>query len=171
MHIGKVVCIQCSDCPLPWAIDSEKIWLKQPQAASALDFSYFQRVSKLVTHDNKKNRKTIVFSGFVVLFLLFAEYAKALQRFWHQRLTPTVSLTPNDTIFVGMPYRKNKLLIWGCFSILSQGQHPRLHTAGLCLCRSLSGIWKAERQCLYMIKKQTKNDSFPLFQQSKGVPQ
>ena len=30
---------------------------------------------------NKKNRKTIVFSGFVVLFLLFAEYAKVLQRF------------------------------------------------------------------------------------------
>ena len=30
---------------------------------------------------NKKNRKTIVFSGFVVLFLFFAEYAKALQRF------------------------------------------------------------------------------------------
>ena len=30
---------------------------------------------------NKKNRKTIVFSGFVVLFSLFAEYAKALQRF------------------------------------------------------------------------------------------
>jgi hypothetical protein len=30
---------------------------------------------------HKKNRKTIVFSGFVVLFLLFAEYAKALQRF------------------------------------------------------------------------------------------
>ena len=59
----------------------QKIWLKQPKAASALDFSYFQHVSKLVTHDNKKNRKTIVFSGFVVLFLLFAKYAKALQRF------------------------------------------------------------------------------------------
>lgn len=59
----------------------QKIWLKQPKAASALDFSYFQHASKLVTHHNKKNRKTIVFSGFVVLFLLFAEYAKALQRF------------------------------------------------------------------------------------------
>jgi hypothetical protein len=32
-------------------IESKKIWLKQPKAASALDFSYFQRVSKLVTHD------------------------------------------------------------------------------------------------------------------------
>ena len=30
----------------------QKIWLKQPKAASALDFSYFQHVSKLVTHEN-----------------------------------------------------------------------------------------------------------------------
>lgn len=59
----------------------QKIWLKQLKAAPALDFSYFQHASKLVTHHNKKNRKTIVFSGFVVLFLFFAEYAKALQRF------------------------------------------------------------------------------------------
>lgn len=32
----------------------QKIWLKQPKAASALDFSYFQHVSKLVTHDIEK---------------------------------------------------------------------------------------------------------------------
>lgn len=38
--------------PLSWEIESKKIQLKQPKAASALDFSYFQRVSKLVTHDN-----------------------------------------------------------------------------------------------------------------------
>ena len=31
----------------------QKIWLKQPKAASALDFSYFQHASKLVTHHNK----------------------------------------------------------------------------------------------------------------------
>lgn len=31
----------------------QKIWLKQPEAALALDFSYFQHVSKLVTHDKK----------------------------------------------------------------------------------------------------------------------
>lgn len=37
--------------PLSWEIESKKIWLKQPKAASALGFSYFQRVSKLVTHD------------------------------------------------------------------------------------------------------------------------
>ena len=36
---------------ISWEIESKKIWLKQPKAASALDFSYFQRVSKLVTHD------------------------------------------------------------------------------------------------------------------------
>ena len=35
----------------------QKIWLKQPKAASALDFSYFQHVSKLVTHDIKLNQK------------------------------------------------------------------------------------------------------------------
>lgn len=28
----------------------QKIWLKQLKAALALDFSYFQHVSKLVTH-------------------------------------------------------------------------------------------------------------------------
>ena len=31
----------------------QKIWLKQPKAASALDFSYFQHVSKLVTHHSE----------------------------------------------------------------------------------------------------------------------
>lgn len=31
----------------------QKIWLKQPEAASALDFFYFQHVSKLVTHDKE----------------------------------------------------------------------------------------------------------------------
>ena len=30
----------------------QKIWLKQRKAALALDFSYFQHVSKLVTHEN-----------------------------------------------------------------------------------------------------------------------
>ena len=49
----------------------QKIWLKQLKAAPALDFSYFQHVSKLVTHDNKQDRKIVVFNGFAVLFLLF----------------------------------------------------------------------------------------------------
>lgn len=57
------------------------IWPKSRKTAPALEIPYFQRVSISVVQDNKKNRKTIVFSGFVVLFLLFAEYAKALQRF------------------------------------------------------------------------------------------
>lgn len=30
----------------------QKIWLKQLKAAPALDFPYFQHVSKLVTHEN-----------------------------------------------------------------------------------------------------------------------
>ena len=38
-------------------IVSKKIWLKQPKAASALDFSYFQHVSKLVTHDKEPQSK------------------------------------------------------------------------------------------------------------------
>ena len=33
----------------------QKIWLKQCKAASALDFSYFQHVSKLVTHHTEKS--------------------------------------------------------------------------------------------------------------------
>ena len=45
--------LKIPNSPLSWEIESKKIWLKQPKAASALDFSYFQRVSKLVTHDNK----------------------------------------------------------------------------------------------------------------------
>lgn len=38
----------------------QKIWLKQPKAASALDFSYFQHASKLVTHHmlSDQNRYT-----------------------------------------------------------------------------------------------------------------
>lgn len=64
----------------------QKIWLKQPKAASALDFSYFQHASKLVTHHNKKNRKTIVFSGFVVLFFTFCRICKSTSAF----LTPTI---------------------------------------------------------------------------------
>ena len=45
--------LKIPNSPLSWEIESKKIWLKQPKAASALDFSYFQRVSKLVTHDKK----------------------------------------------------------------------------------------------------------------------
>lgn len=35
----------------------QKTWLKQPKAASTLDFSYFQHVSKLVTHHKEKDWK------------------------------------------------------------------------------------------------------------------
>ena len=45
----------------------QKIWLKQPKAASALDFSYFQHVSKLVTHD-RKVPKSYDFGTFVHFF-------------------------------------------------------------------------------------------------------
>lgn len=41
----------------------QKIWLKQLKAALALDFSYFQHVSKLVTHD-RRNPVTLVVTGF-----------------------------------------------------------------------------------------------------------
>ena len=46
--------------PLSWEIESKKIWLKQLKAAPALDFSYFQHVSKLVTHDTENPVTTTV---------------------------------------------------------------------------------------------------------------
>ena len=49
----------------------QKIWLKQPKAASALDFSYFQRVSKLVMHD----RKTAVFVKKTAVFATLIRYS------------------------------------------------------------------------------------------------
>lgn len=47
----------------------QKIWLKQPKAASALDFSYFQHVSKLVTHDTENPVTTTVTEVFHIRFL------------------------------------------------------------------------------------------------------
>ena len=44
----------------------QKIWLKQPEAASALDFSYFQHASKLVTHHSKRSET----KGFQTSFLV-----------------------------------------------------------------------------------------------------
>ena len=55
------------DSPLSWEIESKKIWLKKSKAAPALDFSYFQRVSKLVTHDTK----TAVFYVKTAVFITF----------------------------------------------------------------------------------------------------
>lgn len=45
--------LRIPNSPLSWEIAGKKIWLKQPKAASALDFPYFQHASKLVTHDKK----------------------------------------------------------------------------------------------------------------------
>jgi hypothetical protein len=53
--------------PLSWEIESKKIWLKQLKAAPALDFSYFQHASKLVTH----HRKTAVFYMKTAAFITF----------------------------------------------------------------------------------------------------
>ena len=44
----------------------QKIWLKQLKAALALDFSYFQHVSKLVTHHIKRSET----NGFQTSFLV-----------------------------------------------------------------------------------------------------
>ena len=49
----------------------QKIWLKQLKAAPALDFPYFQHVSKLVTHD----RKTAVFVKKTAVFVTFTRYS------------------------------------------------------------------------------------------------
>lgn len=43
--------LKMPNSPLSWEIESKKIWLKQLKAAPALDFPYFQHVSKLATHD------------------------------------------------------------------------------------------------------------------------
>ena len=53
--------------PLSWEIESKKIWLKQLKAAPALVFSYFQHVSKLVTHDTEKS-ETVRFQTSFFLF-------------------------------------------------------------------------------------------------------
>ena len=42
----------------------QKIWLKELKAAPALDFSYFQHVSKLVTHDRMKSLNSYEFGDF-----------------------------------------------------------------------------------------------------------
>ena len=52
--------------PLSWEIESKKIWLKQLKAAPALDFSYFQHASKLVTHHSKRSET----KGFQTSFLV-----------------------------------------------------------------------------------------------------
>lgn len=44
----------------------QKIWLKQIKAAPALDFSYFQHASKLVTHHSKRSET----NGFQTPFLV-----------------------------------------------------------------------------------------------------
>ena len=55
----------------------QKIWLKQLKAAPALDFPYFQHVSKLVTHDilSGQNRyahlKPLRNQGFQRFYALF----------------------------------------------------------------------------------------------------
>ena len=45
--------LRISNSPQSWEIESKIIWMKQPKAALALDFSYFQHASKLVIHDRK----------------------------------------------------------------------------------------------------------------------
>ena len=62
----------------------QKIWLKQLKAAPALDFPYFQHVSKLVTHD----RKVLKSQDFRTFFALFCPIT-CLLFFLTQTLTPT----------------------------------------------------------------------------------
>lgn len=52
----------------------QKIWLKQPKAASALDFSYFQHASKLVTHHKgtRLSRVSFFISISATFFACFA---------------------------------------------------------------------------------------------------
>ena len=65
----------------------QKIWLKQPKAASALDFSYFQHVSKLVTHHKEPQPKGCG-SFFLVHDLGTFDAEKLHLRFRRIRFTP-----------------------------------------------------------------------------------
>lgn len=69
----------------------QKIWLKQPKAASALDFSYFQHASKLVTHHKEPQPKGCG-SFFLVHDLGTFDAEKLHLRFRRIRFTP--KLTP-----------------------------------------------------------------------------
>ena len=63
--------LKIPNSPLSWEIESKKTWPKQPKAAPALDFLYFQHVSKLVTHDRKSwfLAKSGLFPHFCVQYL------------------------------------------------------------------------------------------------------
>ena len=61
--------LKMPNSPLPWEIESKKIWLKQLKAAPALVFSYFQHVSKLVTHDTEKSETVRFRTSFFYLTL------------------------------------------------------------------------------------------------------
>lgn len=65
----------------------QKIWLKQPKAASALDFSYFQHVSKLVTHHKEPQPKGCG-SFFLLRDLGTLDAEKLHLRFRRIRFTP-----------------------------------------------------------------------------------
>lgn len=73
--------------PLSWEIESKKIWLKQLKAAPALDFSYFQHVSKLVTHHKEPQPKGCG-SFFLVHDLGTFDAEKLHLRFRRIRFTP-----------------------------------------------------------------------------------
>ena len=62
----------------------QKIWLKQLKAAPALDFSYFQHVSKLVTHHRK-----VLISCEIRTFSVLLRLISYLPFFLTQTLTPT----------------------------------------------------------------------------------
>ena len=65
----------------------QKIWLKQRKAALALDFSYFQHVSKLVTHHKEPQPKGCG-SFFLVHDLGTFDAEKLHLRFRRIRFTP-----------------------------------------------------------------------------------
>ena len=77
----------------------QKIWLKQPKAASALDSSYFQRVSKLVTHDRSSVHNqpeswmwTLEFFAYICVSLI-SGYSTSLA---HDPVAPAFSRNPQQ---------------------------------------------------------------------------
>lgn len=84
----------------------QKIWLKQPKAASALDFSYFQHASKLVTHHRSSVHNqpeswmwTLDFFAYICVSLI-SGYSTSLA---HDPVAPAFSRNPNSRSYIFLP--------------------------------------------------------------------
>ena len=91
--------LKIPNSPLSWEIESKKIWLKQLKAAPALDFSYFQHASKLVTHHRSSVHNqpeswmwTLDFFAYICVSLI-SGYSTSLA---HDPVAPAFSRNPQQ---------------------------------------------------------------------------